>query len=168
MRGFLLDTNVISELRRPRPDPKVVGFVSVQTEDTLFISDVTFAEIRFGIARVADPDRRAVLSAWLAQTVRPLFSGRIVALTEDIILRWRIMTEAGRQRGQTFSQMDLFIAAAAAESELIVVSRDVFHFVAASVAVFDPWSETFTDAQGRTRSIDPQDGAKLLSRLTRF
>jgi predicted nucleic acid-binding protein len=63
VRGFLLDTNVISELRRPKPDPKVVGFIAAQTEDTLFISEVTFAEIRFGIAQVVDPERRAVLSA---------------------------------------------------------------------------------------------------------
>lgn len=163
MRGFLLDTNVISELRRPRPDPNVVDFIAAQTEDTLFISDVTFAEIRFGIAQVMDPERRAVLSAWLAQTVRPLFSGRTVALTEEVILRWRIMVEAGRRRGHTFSQLDLFIAAAAAETELIVVSRDVVHFIAAGVAVFDPWSGIFTDTLGNARPIVRQDGAKLLS-----
>jgi predicted nucleic acid-binding protein len=163
VRGFLLDTNVISELRRPRPDNKVVQFVQAQTEDILFISEVTLAEIRFGIAQVIEPERRAILSTWLAQTVRPLFTGRIIALTEDVILRWRIMVEAGRRRGHTFSQLDLFIAAAAAESELIVVSRDVIHFVAATVPVLDPWSGIFTDALGSTRSIAPQDGANLLS-----
>ncbi len=164
MRGFLLDTNVISELRRPQPNAKVVSFIAAQTEDTLFLSDVTFAEIRFGIARVVDTERRAVLETWLAQTVRPLFSGRIIALTEDVILRWRIMVEAGRRRGHTFSQPDLFIAAAAAESELIVVSRDVIHFIAAGVPVFNPWSGEFTDAQGRGRAIDPPEGSDLLSR----
>jgi len=163
-KGFLLDTNVLSELRRPRPNLDVLAFIAAQVEDTLFISDVNLAEIRFGIARSADPERRAVLSTWLTQTMRPLFAGRTIALSEDIILRWRLMVEAGRRRGHTFSQLDLFIAATAAESELIVVSRDVSHFIAAAIPIFDPWSGLFTDARGRAQPIAPQDGAQLLSR----
>jgi hypothetical protein len=140
LTGWLLDTNVISELRRPRPNPHVVAFVAAQPEDQLFLSEVTLAEIRFGIEQLSDPERRAALSAWLNTTLRPLFVRRILPLTEDVILRWRLMVEAGRRRGHTFGQPDLFIAATAAEAGLTVVTRDTIHFEAAGVPVFNPWT----------------------------
>lgn len=139
MTGWLLDTNVISELRRPKPDPNVVAFVARQPEDRLFLSEITFAEIRFGIEQLADPERRAALNTWLNTTLRPLFARRTLPVTEDVILRWRLMVEAGRRRGHSFGQPDLFIAATAAEAGLTVVTRDTTHFEAAGVPVFDPW-----------------------------
>jgi len=66
--GWLLDTNVLSELRRPKPEPKVVGFIASKPLDLLFVSTVTFAEIRFGIERIADATRRAELNDWLARS----------------------------------------------------------------------------------------------------
>jgi predicted nucleic acid-binding protein len=163
VRGFLLDTNVLSELRRPKPDPGVLAFVAAQAEETLFVSDVTLAEIHFGIAKLADPERRAVVSAWLTKSVRPLFAGRLIALSEEIILRWRTMLEAGRRRGHTFGQLDLFIAATAAESDLVVVSRDVIHFISAAVPILDPWTDRFVNAQGYDRTIKPHEAGDLLS-----
>ena len=164
MRGFLLDTNVISELRRPRPDAGVVSFIQCQPQDVLFVSEVTFAEIRFGIEQLADPERRANLSAWLDRTLRPLFAGRVLGLTEDVVLRWRLLFEAGRRRGHTFGQLDLFIAAIAALEELVVVSRDVTHFAAANVPVLDPWSAVYVAADGAEHSIEDLS-PDLLARL---
>ena len=69
----LLDTNVLSELRRPNPEPEVVAFVAVQPLDQLYISVVTLAEIRFGIELGPEPSRRVALNDWLAQNVRPCF-----------------------------------------------------------------------------------------------
>ena len=142
MRGWLIDTNVVSELRRARASPKVRAFVAGQPGDVLFTSDVTFAEVRFGIEQVNDPARRADLVHWLDRTLRPLFAGRVLSISEDALLRWRLMLEAGRRTGHTFSEPDLLIAALAALADLIVVSRDTSEFVAASVPVFDPWSWT--------------------------
>jgi toxin FitB len=139
LRGWLIDTNVVSELRRARPAPKVRAFVAAQPGDVLFTSDVTFAEVRFGIEQMADPARRSDLVHWLDRTLRPLFAGRVLPVTEDALLRWRLMLEAGRRTGHTFSEPDLLIAALAALAELIVVSRDTSEFIAASVPVFDPW-----------------------------
>jgi predicted nucleic acid-binding protein len=68
--GWLLDTNVISELRRKQPEPAVARFVAEQPLSDLYVSDVTFAEIRFGIELIGDPERRAVLHHWLAQPRR--------------------------------------------------------------------------------------------------
>ena len=73
MRGWLLDTNVISELRRPRPSARVRSFIASQRLDDLFVSTVTFAEVRFGIEAVGDPIRRTELNDWLLHRVRPMF-----------------------------------------------------------------------------------------------
>ena len=168
MTGFLLDTNVISELRRPRPDPAVSGFVAAQIEDELFISEVTFAEIRFGIERLDDPEKRAEITAWLASSLRPLFQGRTLPISEDVILRWRLMIEAGRRRGHTFSQLDLFIAAIAAHHNLIVVTRDVTHFAVAAVPVFNPWGGEFVDRTSKVHVIEQVDTLGLLETLMAF
>jgi predicted nucleic acid-binding protein len=93
----LLDTNVLSELRRPRPEPKVVAFVAGSPLDQVFVSIVTLAEIRFGIELVAEPNRRSELNEWLTHKVRPMFEGRVLEITEDIMLKWRLLVEkAGR------------------------------------------------------------------------
>ncbi len=139
MTGWLLDTNVLSELRRRRPEPKVVAFVRAQPLDSLCISSVTLAEIRFGIELVADATRRAELNDWLTHKVRPMFEQRILPVTEDIMFKWRLLVEDGRKTGHTFSQPDLIIAATALEHGLTVVSRDTGDYEKAKVPVLNPW-----------------------------
>ena len=139
MSGWLLDTNVLSELRRPKPERKVVAFVATQPLDDLFVSSVTFAEIRFGIELVGNPGRRAALSDWLTHKVRPMFAQRILAVTEDIMFKWRLMVEEGRKTGHTFSQPDLIIAATALHHGLTVVTRDTDEYEKARVPVLNPW-----------------------------
>jgi toxin FitB len=138
--GWLLDTNVLSELRRPRPEPKVLAFVAAQPLDGLFISSVTLAEIRFGIELLADASRRAVLNDWLTHKVRPMFDQRVLPVTEDIMFKRRLLVEDGRKAGHTFSQPDLIIAATALEHGLTIVSRDTTDYKRARVAVLNPWS----------------------------
>src|SRR5215471_12756616 len=111
--AWLLDTNVLSELRKPRPEARVVAFISALPLAQVYLSSVTLAEIRFGIERVADPARRNALNHWLTNEVRPMFDQRILQVTEDILLKWRQLVEEGRRTGHTFSQPDLLIAATA-------------------------------------------------------
>ena len=139
MTGWLLDTNILSELRRPRPERKVLAFVATQPLELLHVSSVTFAEIRFGIELVADANRRAELNDWLAHKVRPMFEQRVLAMTEDILFKWRLLVEDGRKIGHTFSQPDLMIAATALHHGLTVVSRDISDYQKAHTPVFDPW-----------------------------
>lgn len=139
MRGWLLDTNIVSELRKPKPDSKVINFIAAQPGEMLFVTDVTLAEITYGIEQLGDAARRTDLRLWLERNLRPLFAGRILAITEDVIVRWKTMVVEGQKRGHTFGQPDLFIAAIAALQGLVVVSRDVSEFVEAGVPVFDPW-----------------------------
>jgi predicted nucleic acid-binding protein len=138
--GWLLDTNVISELRRQRPEPRVVEFVASQPLEQLFVSTVTLAEIRFGIELVADVNRRAALTDWLTHSVRPMFEQRVLPVTEDIMFKWRLLVEEGRKSGHTYSQPDLIIAATAAHHGLTIVSRDTTDYEKAGVHYKNPWA----------------------------
>ncbi|GAP35971.1 type II toxin-antitoxin system VapC family toxin [Piscinibacter sakaiensis] len=149
MTGWLLDTNILSELRRPRPEPRVQSFVAAQALESLFVSAVTLAEIRFGIEQVTDAGKRADLSDWLDTRIRPMFGPRVLPVSEDVMLKWRLMVEEGRRTGHTFSQPDLLIAATAALHGLTVVTRDTSGFVKARVRVLDPWQ--------------PRDGERCLT-----
>ncbi len=137
--AWLLDTNILSELRRPKPEQRVVAFVAGCPLDQLYISAVTLAEIRFGIELVGEPNRRADLNDWLANKVRPMFGERVLQITEDIMLKWRLLVEEGRKAGHTFSQPDLIIAATAIHHGLTLVTRDRSDYDKARVPVINPW-----------------------------
>lgn len=142
MRGWLLDTNVISELRRPHCDPKVRAWSDGQESRSLFLSRVTIAEIRFGIEQLAtaDPFRRR-LEAWLDHELRPWFSDRLLDVDEDVFLVWRRLVEKGKAMRHTFAQPDLFIAATAILHNLCVVTRNASDFWRTGVPVLDPWTD---------------------------
>ena len=152
MTAWLLDTNILSELRRVRPEPKVLAFVAAQPLERLFISTVTLADIRFGIEVLPDPVRRSELTAWLTHRVRPMFEQRVLEITEDIMLKWRLMVEEGRKTGHTFSEPDLIIAATAQHHGLTVVSRDTSEYLQARVPAFNPWAEKPPNLAATTRS----------------
>ena len=139
MSGWLLDTNVLSELRRPRPAAKVVAFVAAQPLETMYVSTVTLAEIRFGIELVANVTKRAELQAWLTHKVRPMFEQRILPVSEGVMFKWRLLVEDGRKTGHTFSQPDLIIAATALHHGLTVVTRDMADYAKARVELVNPW-----------------------------
>lgn len=141
MKNWLIDTNILSELRRARPEPKVAAFVAAQPLESLFVSVVTFAEIRFGIERAADAARRAELNDWLTQALRPMFAQRTLPVSEEVMLKWRLLVEAGRKARHAYSQPDLIIAATALHCGLTVVTRDAGEFERARVAVFNPWRD---------------------------
>ena len=144
MTNWLLDTNILSELRRRKPERKVVAFVAAQPLESLFVSAVTLAEIRFGIELLHDANVRAELNHWLAHKIRPMFEQRVLQISEDIMFKWRLLVEDGRKSGHTFSQPDLIIAATALHHGFTVVSRDVDDYAKARVPVFNPWTETAT------------------------
>jgi predicted nucleic acid-binding protein len=139
--AWLLDTNIVSEGRRPRPEPRVAAFFKTHRIGDLYTSVVTLAEIRFGIELQADPARRAVLSDWLTLRLRPMFAGRVLPVTEDIVLKWRLLMEEGRKTGYTYSQPDLIIAATALHHGLTVVTRDRSDYDKAGVTVLNPWEQ---------------------------
>lgn len=140
MNGWLLDTNVVSELRKKRPDSRVRAWSDAQAADSLFLSSVTLAEIRYGIERQPDPKFRNELARWLDHRLRPWFAGRILPVDEEVILEWRRMVARGRESSITFSQPDLSIAATAYVHSLVVCTRNEEDFRKTDVPVFNPWA----------------------------
>ena len=139
MTGQLLDTNILSELKRPNPSYRVVDFMKSCPLDELYVSAVTLAEIRFGIETAQDSTRRSELEQWLAVKIRPMFAGRRLPITEDVMLRWRALVEGGRKSGRTFPQPDLIIAATALDHDLSIVTRNVKDFVGLGLTILNPW-----------------------------
>ena len=134
MSGWLLDTNILSELRRKRPEPKVVAFIAAQPLEELYVSAVTLAEIRYGIESLPDANKRAELTGWLTHKVRPMFEQRVLPISEDTMFKWRLLVEEGRKVGHTFSQPDLIITATGIQHELTIVSHDTREFLIARVS----------------------------------
>jgi predicted nucleic acid-binding protein len=138
--AWLLDTNIVSETRRLKPEPKVLGFIADHPLEELYVSVVTLAELRFGIELLTrDDKRRDELNEWLTHDVRPMFAQRILPITEDVIIRWRFLVHEGGKAGHTYSQPDLIIAATALHHGLTVVTRDRSDFDRARVPVVNPW-----------------------------
>lgn len=140
-RGWLLDTNVISELRKgPRCDPGVMVWAMQAPPAACYLSRVTVAEIAFGIERVSDARFRAELEGWLRDGVRAWFGARILDVDETVLLTWRRLVSAGQKRRYTYSQPDALIAATAMVHVLHVVTRNVDDFIHAEVEVLNPWT----------------------------
>ena len=96
--------------------------------------------MRCGIEIAVDMARRMEVTEWLAKQVRPMFENRVLEITEDILLIWRLLVEKGRKTGHTFSQTDLMIAATARHHGLTVVSRDTREYEEADVPIVNPWT----------------------------
>jgi toxin FitB len=143
VRGWLLDTNVISELRKSNCDARVKAWSDDQVPATLYLSRVTIAEIRYGIERLPTADRsRRRLEAWLTNELRPWFSDRLLDVDEDVFVVWRRLAKRGKAMRHTFPQPDLFIAATAILHDLCVVTRNTGDFFRTGVLVLNPWTDT--------------------------
>ena len=139
--GFLLDTNVPSELTRPQPDAHVLQWLEDTDDDLMHISVITIGEVCKGITVHPEAHRRDWLRRWLESEVRPWFSGRILPVTEAISERWGILEGESRLNGIGVNTPDGLIAATAIENGLTVVTRNVRDFAGLGVPVFNPWSQ---------------------------
>ena len=137
--SFLLDTNVISEWVKPRPDPRVIAWLAEIDEDRTFLSAVSFAEIRRGIELLADGRRRDRLAVWLAEELPNRFEGRILPVDRRIAETWGILTVRGRQAGATLGSIDAFFAATAEARRLTLVTRNTKDFTTIGISLVNPW-----------------------------
>jgi predicted nucleic acid-binding protein len=137
--NFLIDTNVISEMTRARPDAQVVSFLHEVDEDRLFMSVVTLAELRRGVALKADGKAKRALEAWLANDLAERFSDRIVDVDRQIADSWGGLMASAKRRGLALHVMDGFLAATAVARQLTLATRNVKDFAPFGVPTFDPW-----------------------------
>jgi toxin FitB len=136
---ILLDTNLISEALRAAPERKVIQWIDAQAIETLFLSAITVAELRAGVAMLAPGKRRSGLSDSLETRVLPLFTNRVMPFDMNCTLAYAALLAKARASGQTISTADGFIAAIALASGFAVATRDTQPFVAAGVKVINPW-----------------------------
>jgi hypothetical protein len=137
--AWLIDTNVLSEIRRPRPDNRVLQFLAARPISEFFVSLVTLAEIQFGIENQVDAYRKSLLTSWLEAKIRPMFHRRALPVDEPIAVGALRIAKVCAKGGYTFSLPDLLIAATALDRGLVVVSRDTTPFLKANVPVQNPW-----------------------------
>lgn len=137
---ILLDTNVVSEPLRQAPAPQVIDWLDAQALGTLFLSAITVAELRAGIALLPPGRRRSGLQDELEQRVLPLFAGRVLAFDLTCTQPYAELMARARRAGLTISTADGYIAAIAAAHGLAVATRDTRPFEAAGVGVINPWT----------------------------
>lgn len=137
--GVVLDTNVVSEPRRPRPDPNVQSWFARQTVDQLYLTSTIVGEIAFGIALMPSGRRRRSFEAWLRETLLGTFHGRILAYDEeDAVLYGRLMADA-RAGGRPARVGDAQIAATAMRHGFAIATRNLDDFRLFGVCLIDPW-----------------------------
>lgn len=138
---IILDTNVISEPLRPTPESLVVRWIDGQAPETLYLSAVTIAELRFGLASLPAGKRRSRLQESLETQILPLFAGRVLAFDLPASEAYGRLMAKARAAGLAISAADGYIAATAAASGMIVATRDVSPFQATGLSVINPWEE---------------------------
>lgn len=137
--GFLVDTNVISEVMRPVPEPRVLRWIDVQAEHGVYLSTTSLAELLSGLAAMPDGQRKLGLQELLRRLRGEWFAGRVLPFTEEAAERYGAIMSHARARGRRIELVDGQIAAVAAVHGLAVATRDMGPFEAAGVAVINPW-----------------------------
>jgi predicted nucleic acid-binding protein len=130
---IILDTNVLSEPLRPAPDPRVIAWLDNQVVDTLYLTTITVAEMRFGIAALDAGRRRRTLAARFEDEVMPLFAGRVLPFDEPATRSYAVLRAAARASGQALGDFDAVVASIALAQAFGVATRDVAPFEVAGV-----------------------------------
>jgi predicted nucleic acid-binding protein len=140
--GFLLDTNVVSELMKTRPNRRVANWVDATAEELLHLSVITIGEVRKGIDLLDESDpRRAALQSWLDRDVRLRFAGRLLAFDDAVAERWGQLEASARRRRVTLPTVDAQLAATALHHGLTFVTRNTTDIASTGVPVFNPWND---------------------------
>ncbi|MEI8698361.1 MAG: type II toxin-antitoxin system VapC family toxin [Mesorhizobium sp.] len=137
---LLLDTNVLSEVTRPAPDARVLDWLDGLDEDRSFISVVSIAEIRRGVALMDEGRKREALAQWLARDLPQRFEQRVLPVDESVALAWGDLMGLAKRRGRGLSSMDGLIAATAIAQELTLATRNTTDFEGFGIELFNPWT----------------------------
>ncbi len=140
MTGYLLDTNVVSELVKPSPDARVAAWIRATEETVLHLSVLTFAEIRFGIEKLPQGTRRERLRRWMDTDLADRFEGRILGVDRAIAELWGVIMARGFAVSVRLPVMDTLLAATAEYHGMTMATRNIRDFARAGVATLDPWS----------------------------
>jgi len=137
---YLLDTCVISEPTKKRPSSKVLTWLDVQEEMSLFLSVLTLGELQKGISKLPRSRRRSQLQQWVAQDLPRRLTGRILPIDLEVATRWGMITGEAEQAGHPIPVLDGLLAATAVVGGMTLVTRNTPHMAHTGVSVFDPWT----------------------------
>jgi predicted nucleic acid-binding protein len=137
---LLLDTNVLSEVTKPRPDEGVLKWLHGLDEDRTFISIVSIAEIRRGVALMDSGRKRDALGEWLSHELPQRFERRIIPVEGPVALAWGDLMALAKRSGRGLSSMDGLIAATAVAHQLTLVTRNTKDFEGLGIDMIDPWA----------------------------
>ncbi|NKL26047.1 PIN domain-containing protein [Rhizobium leguminosarum bv. viciae] len=138
---LLLDTNVLSEVTRPRPDARVLEWLDDLDEDRSFISVVSIAEIRRGVALMESGRKRDALAEWLAQDLPQRFEQRVIPVDQAVAITWGDLMGLAKRSGRGLSSMGGLIAATAIAHDLTLATRNIKDFESLGIELVDPWIE---------------------------
>lgn len=136
---FLLDTCVISEMIKARPNLAVVQWIDSVEEGKLFLSVLTLGELEKGIAKLQDVSRKEVLQEWLEQDLAERFAGRILPIDTSVAIAWGKMQGEAERNGNKLPVIDSLLAATAQTNGLSLATRNVVDFERCGSRVFNPW-----------------------------
>lgn len=140
--GYLLDTNIVSELMKRRPNRRVVEWIEGTPEELLHLSVITIGEVRKGIDLLDEDDaRRAAVQSWLDRDLRLRFAGRLLAFDDRVAERWGQLEAVAKRRRLTLSTVDAQLAATALHHALTFVTRNTPDIRPTGVPAFNPWSD---------------------------
>jgi toxin FitB len=137
--GYLIDTNVVSELTMLHPEAKVVSWFQATSEELLYLSVLTIGEIRKGIDSLPRSNKRALLESWLANDLVLRFAGRILAVNLDIAERWGLISAQAKIGGAPLAVIDGLMAATALHHNLTFVTRNTKDVRVAGISTLNPW-----------------------------
>ncbi len=137
--SYLLDTCVLSELRKPAPDPNVVAWINDVDESHLFLSVITFGEIQKGIAKLDESKRKRSLQLWLEQSLPQRFASRTLPIDGEVALEWGALQGGLERFGNPVPVIDSLIAATAICHNLTLVTRNTADFKRIPVKLLNPW-----------------------------
>jgi toxin FitB len=137
--SLLLDTNVLSELNKKIPEPKVVTWFQSQKLSDCYLSVITIGEIEQGIEASRDSVKAASLRKWLEAVIEPRFSRRILPVDGVVVKRWGKLMGNAQKQGQPLPAIDTMIAATALEHNFTLVTRNIVDMNRVPVKVFNPW-----------------------------
>jgi len=138
--NYLIDTCVLSELKKRRPHRGLIEWFESIHDSELYVSILTLGELLKGIEKLPDSDRKETLSIWVENELMNYFAGRTLQIDYPIIQQWSVISAQGEQQGRPLPVIDGLLAATALQHGLTLVTRNVKDIEHCGVAVFNPWS----------------------------
>ena len=139
--NFILDTNVISELVAARPNLNVIEWIQATDSDRIFLSVISIGEIKKGIEKLPNSDRKVILDHWLQEDLLAQFTDQLLSIDVQTMLIWGKLVSQLEKLGRPISAIDALLAATAQQWGFTLVTRNTVHFQDTGINLLNPWDK---------------------------